>query len=199
MRAGYPAADQEPARRSAMSSVDPRVPTMNIVCARCDSGAGELGVPLRAAVVDPGDAVVLPAQHFHRLADVERCVRRGRPGETPAMRDHRAAHAEYTGDGQLHRDFRAGQRGEPARGERDAHREQVERAGHEFRADQHGREHPPDPVVGHRRSSIVRHGRTRSDQHTADCVARRGTHLRGSVGSARPRPRRLREAGIIQS
>ena len=74
----------------------------------------------------------------------------GSPRRTPpAMRDHRPDDREHAGGQQLHRHRRAEPRGDAAERERDADGEQVERAGEQLGADQHRRENPPDPVIGH--------------------------------------------------
>ena len=126
-----------------MTSVEPRVPTMYIVSARGDVRRRELGVPLRAAVVDARACRRRSSRcDAHRLAEVERRLRRRRAARSaPAMRDDRAARR------QRRRRRRAAsasdapsQRATPPTANATPTRQQVERAGHELGADQHRRQ-----------------------------------------------------------
>ena len=126
------------------------------VSARGTSGAASSASHVRAAVGDARGAVGVPRLHLDRLPDVERGLRRRRRArEAPAVRGDRQRDAQDAGDRELHRQRGAQPGGDAAQRDGDADREQVERAGEELGADQHGRRDPPDPYAAHRSPSLV--------------------------------------------
>ena len=124
------------------TSVEPRVSTMYIVSARAHVRRRELGVPLRAAIVDARGAVGVPALRRaptgRRRATAAAPARRA-PRASGARRSYRD-HREHAADEQLHRHATRRATRRCRRRERDADRQQVERAGHELGADQQRRQ-----------------------------------------------------------
>src|SRR5260221_1313667 len=113
-------------------------------------GRRDFRVPLRAAVVDARRAVVVPRENLDFLPDIEPGLRRRRRVQfAPLMRSNGSGDRKDATDEQLRGRRRPEPRGDAAQRKRHAHGKQIKRAGHEFEADEGGREYPPYPEVRH--------------------------------------------------
>src|SRR3972149_6261171 len=154
------------------------------------SFAGQFGIPLGAAIADPGMAFVRPIHDMHGLADVigkiGLAVQVGLllPPEIDPPHADRAQHRRddclrYPRNAQIGCQTRSRQ---PER-----HGDQIERAAEHLGYHQHHRRQPPDPISFHPGTSLF------SDRCILPRLARVGRNACGSAGciAIPPNPQRF--------